>query len=515
MAETVRRPRPDGDPPPPSPGRPGPPGSQPPSPGWPGPPPSPDSLAGPALPPPRRGAVDPRPGFGPVPAVDPAHRPRTVGPPPGGDAAYRRGTVDPPPEAAATGLTDAARLFAESVSAGLIDPAIPGIPGVPAPEAGAAGAEDGRSARARLRRIAVVAALVAAGGAALACAVLVLVVLRWPERAAAPSTVAPMDAATARALVADRVLSVATWIEYVATLLVLGGALFRTFVSRPAMVGRGVTERLLVGAALAGMASCVGSLPLRALVLADGGLGAVGDLDVIEVVATSRFGDAACLRMLALALFALLLVRPPRGWERRVRIIRPEGTVLALVSIPRRLAEGIVVVAVAAVAVASFLLVGHPQASEPRGALMAAQAGHVVAAAVWFGGGVVLAIEIHRQRRHDTARCTAQTVARFSVLAGGAVALAAVTGVGLAASQLDSPEALASTAYGRALAVKTALAAVVVALGAYNHYRLVPAIVGGDDSVAWRRLGRTAAAEGLVIAVGVLVATAAMTSGGF
>ena len=55
----------------------------------------------------------------------------------------------------------------------------------------------------------------------------------------------------------------------------------------------------------------------------------------------------------------------------------------------------------------------------------------------------------------------------------------------------------------------------MAALGAYNHVRLVPAVVGRDDVGAWRLLGRTAALEGAVIASAVLVATAAMTSGGF
>jgi copper transport protein len=241
----------------------------------------------------------------------------------------------------------------------------------------------------------------------------------------------------------------------------------------------------------------------------------VVDLDVMRVVLMSRFGDAACLRLLALGTFILTLVHPPPGWERRIRIIRPEGTLLLFGSIARRTMERAAHVAAALVAVASFTLVGHPQATEPRGLLMMSQAIHVLAGAVWFGGGVLLAVEIREQRRCGSARCTAETVARFSVVAGAALALVGTSGLVLAGSQLSSVGGLVSTAYGRALSLKLALVAVVVSIGAYNHRHLVPAIVGRDDAAAWRLLGRTAALEGAIIAAGVLLATAAMTSGGF
>ena len=146
---------------------------------------------------------------------------------------------------------------------------------------------------------------------------------------------------------------------------------------------------------------------------------------------------------------------------------------------------------------------------------MVSQAVHVVSASVWFGGVALLTLELHQQRRAGTARAAAETVARFSVLAGACVGLVGLTGTVLAASQLTSLGALSSTGYGRALGAKLTLVAVVVGMGAYNHFRLVPAVVGRDEARAWRRLGHTAAVEAFVIAAGVLVATAAMTSGGF
>lgn len=452
---------------------------------------------------------------GPDPAVPgPGEGGTTAAPSPTAADPGGGGTrVEPSPTAASTGLSEAARLFADAVAAGLIPMDRPGRDGetgrrsgVPPPSPA------GRSRTAS--RLAEVLRTGSAAAVAVLGAVVVLVVLRMPDRANSPGPLASLDATLARTLLADRVLSVATWVGYVATLLVVGGALYRGFVSRPSPAGRGGSERLLLASAMVGIVAGLVSLALRAVVIADGDPGAVGDLAVARVVVTSRFGDAACLRVLGLGLFGLVMARPPRGWERRFRVIRPTGTLLVFGSIGPAVVDRVAYVIAGLVALASFTCVGHPQATEPRDLLVLAQVVHVGAASVWFGGGVLLAVDIRAQRRHGSARCSAVTVARFSVLAGGAVVAVGVTGALLAVSQLSSPAGLVSTAYGRALTAKLALVGLVVTLGAYNHLRLVPAVVGTGEERAWRRLGVTTAAEGMIIAAGVLVATAAMTSGG-
>ncbi|HET8618738.1 MAG TPA: CopD family protein, partial [Acidimicrobiales bacterium] len=366
-------------------------------------------------------------------------------------------------------------------------------------------------ARRAASRGGVVAGLVAL----LAVALFVLVVLRWPDRGASDGPLAGLDGPIARSLVADRFLSVATWVENLATVLVIGGVSFRLYVSRPVLTGRGTSERLLFAASLAGIAACLVSFPLRALVVSGEGIGALGDPDVLGVVFTSRFGDAACVRILGLVLFGLIVARPPQGWGRRVFVVGSQGSLVGFWSISRVTLERVACVAAGLVALASFSFVGHPQASEPRGFLLASQAVHVLAASVWFGGGVLLALEIVRQRRSGTARATAETVERFSTLAGVSVGLVMISGIVLAHSQLASLASLWETGYGRALVAKLAFVGLVAAVGGYNHSVLVPAIAGDDDPTAWRRLGWTCAAEGTIIAAGVLVMTAAMTSGGF
>ena len=142
------------------------------------------------------------------------------------------------------------------------------------------------------------------------------------------------------------------------------------------------------------------------------------------------------------------------------------GSVVGFLSVSRVTLERVACVVAGLVALASFTFVGHPQASRPRGFLLVSQAVHVAAAAVWFGGGALLAMEIHRRWRYDSPRAMAETIERFSTLAGVSVALVAITGIVLAHSQLASPEALVTSHYGRALLAKLAFVGLVAAIGA-------------------------------------------------
>jgi len=122
-----------------------------------------------------------------------------------------------------------------------------------------------------------------------------------------------------------------------------------------------------------------------------------------------------------------------------------------------------------------------------------------------------------RSSRVDERRA-AVTVTRFSALGAWVVLALAVTGLLLGWRIVGSVDALLSTSYGQALLVKVAVALCVVAVAAWNRYRLVPAFaarsrgqgaglgaVRGDATVA-RRLGRT-----VVIEAGLLVVVLAVT----
>ena len=86
---------------------------------------------------------------------------------------------------------------------------------------------------------------------------------------------------------------------------------------------------------------------------------------------------------------------------------------------------------------------------------------HVLAAAIWLGGLIALAALL----RFVPGRASARAGERFSTIALAAVLVVAATGLVRALTELSSVDQLWTTTYGRALLVKGALLAVLVALG--------------------------------------------------
>jgi putative copper export protein len=420
----------------------------------------------------------------------------------------------------ATVAVDEARVGAPSspASATVVDGLRPtGL--VPHPERRRASDLIAARTRARLVRLAWATGL----ALALALAWFVLVTLRAPGSEDAPvdEIGIRVDEGLRSTLMADRVLSVTGWIATVATTLVLGGVIFRVFVmgsqartadaTTGAATGQGHALQVLRKAAVLGIVAEVASLLLRAAAVSDAGFAAAWDPDILRFVLTGRFGDAALVRIAGLALLAGFLPVLPIGPASRRPDLRGGSRGLDADRVFERLA----CLAGGLVILVSFAIVGHPQASAPAVLLVPVQWVHVVAVSTWFGGVTFLGLELRRQRRDGSARGFAQVVRRFSSVATVVIFLAGVTGLTMAYSQLKNLDALTTTAYGKALMVKVAVLAVPLALGGYNRQRLVPAIMRRDETSAWRHLRLTLGLEALFIALGVLLATAAMTSGGF
>jgi copper transport protein len=97
---------------------------------------------------------------------------------------------------------------------------------------------------------------------------------------------------------------------------------------------------------------------------------------------------------------------------------------------------------------------------------------HLAAALTWVGGLGILALVTSqlREQRADAFRLWKA----FGPLAAGCVAVLAVTGLLLAGRQVATLDAALSTTYGKALLVKLALVAVVLALGLRHARRLHP-----------------------------------------
>jgi copper transport protein len=97
------------------------------------------------------------------------------------------------------------------------------------------------------------------------------------------------------------------------------------------------------------------------------------------------------------------------------------------------------------------------------------------------------------------------SVQRFSNLATVALAVVVLTGLTRALVEVGSWHALVSTGFGRTLLVKGVLVAGLIALGAVNRFRIVPALRAGRAKLA--TLGSTVRAE-LIIAIPIVLATA-------
>ncbi|NHA01796.1 hypothetical protein G5V59_24565 [Nocardioides sp. W3-2-3] len=195
------------------------------------------------------------------------------------------------------------------------------------------------------------------------------------------------------------------------------------------------------------------------------------------------------------------------GQDLQVLALQAAGLAVAAWAAGLQLSS-LVVDLVTALAVWSPALVGHTRAYEPSALLVVTDAVHLSAGAVWLGGlvGLVLTLPAVAGRPRDGALL----LTRFSTLAGGLLAALALTGVLMGWRIVGSWSRLFGETYGRLLLVKVALVLVVVAIAAWNRFRLVPRVtegVGHDD----RRRGTGLVRRTVVAEAALLVAVLGVT----
>lgn len=236
---------------------------------------------------------------------------------------------------------------------------------------------------------------------------------------------------------------------YAATLLAVGALLFTLAVARsPDDVA--VAYRWGVRAALAGVVLALLAIPVQAAAVTGVGLaGALTSPAVLGETVQSSFGLGSLVRATGLVWLAVL-------WRPTLPLVLPGIAGL--------------------VAVGSYVLDGHQRTVDPSWVMASGDVVHLLAAATWFGGLVLLVGAMRRRRLDDDPVGAATLVARFSSLALMSVVVVAMSGVAMAIPLVGSLGALTSTTYGRMLLVKVAAVAVVVVIGGYNRQRLVPAI---------------------------------------
>jgi copper transport protein len=197
------------------------------------------------------------------------------------------------------------------------------------------------------------------------------------------------------------------------------------------------------------------------------------------------------------------------GWLlwRVVMLAAAAGATLGLLQRPGQARPLVVVGLAAGGGMLVHALAGHAAGpSSLRWLNLAAQWAHLLAVGVWIGGLVWLLVGLRGWARADQGA----VAVRFSKLAGGGLAVVVVTGLARTVDELGGWRRLFDSGFGRALAVKLALFAGLLLLGAVNRYRLVPALRASPRRRATARLRRSVGGE-LWLAAGVLLAAALLS----
>jgi putative copper resistance protein D len=198
----------------------------------------------------------------------------------------------------------------------------------------------------------------------------------------------------------------------------------------------------------------------------------------------------------------LILLQSDAGAARAVRILG-----LAAITIgfwrPGTRRSSLVVVG-ATLTLSSFLLMGHTADHPQRWFLTILLALHLLISSFWFGALLAFLIAASR----EPLAVFGDIVDEFSRAAALLVPVIALAGLLMAIILLPGLTAL-STPYGRLLMAKIVGFTLLMALAAWNKFRLAPALARGEQA-ALGRFRRVVAAEWILIAV-ILGGTALMT----
>ncbi len=275
-------------------------------------------------------------------------------------------------------------------------------------------------------------------------------------------------------------LKAAIWLArvtlYLALLAGVGGVFFAAWLTPPAGPPRAPAlwslpfagQRLVTGLLLAGVVAAPAALALQGLDLVGGGL---ADLFIAAPWQTAFASSYFATILIALTALLLGLV----------------GSAL-----PRAPARALSAAAVLGIGFA-FSASGHASTAPPRDLMWAVVFLHTVAVAFWVGALAPLAILLA-----SGARTAGAALANFSAAIPFALLPLLVAGVILAVVQVETVANLWRTPYGRLLAAKLLLVALLFGLAAWNRGWLTRGARRGERA-AVRRLSRSVAAETVVV----------------
>ncbi|MFN2389929.1 MAG: copper resistance D family protein [Actinomycetota bacterium] len=311
--------------------------------------------------------------------------------------------------------------------------------------------------------------------------------------------------------------SIARFSGFTANAVLFGLVVVLWLVIRPAVAGLspewgGGRQRLahrlegIVQAALTASALATALvLVLQAALIAELGGGDLTPESFGSVVSTT-FGQWYLVRIPLLAALAFLLV----GRVRTMALTPFDGSGGAVWWMSW---GGL---ALALIATTAFS--GHAAVARPRGPALLNDLIHLGSGAVWFTGIVLIAIvvpDVWRGRPPvERLAVLAPVVRRFAWVALVSLTIVTVTGTLNSFFHVGRLRDLISTNYGRTLGIKIALFAVILALGAVNHFiirrRFEAGLARGEPSGAQRIFRRTIASE-LAVGLAVMALTGVLT----
>ena len=210
--------------------------------------------------------------------------------------------------------------------------------------------------------------------------------------------------------------------------------------------------RLVTAVAGIGVVALVLQLPAQASLATGQGWGSITKDGVLDLAISDGVGWALAVTLIGLLAMLITVGLPFRG---AVPVVAMGGAVLAPLGL---------------------VITGHTRTMSPAVVGYAADAAHVSAGAIWFGGLIALSALVYRRHRAGDLTGAARAVARFSGWAAISAGVIVVAGSVLGWIEVGGLSALTSTTYGKLLLVKVALVGVVLAGAAWNRFRFVPSL---------------------------------------
>jgi putative copper resistance protein D len=273
---------------------------------------------------------------------------------------------------------------------------------------------------------------------------------------------------------------VAKVLVYALSLMSAGGAIFIAIFFR--FLANAERHRIAwATCSLAALAAIATALRIPIIAGALGGdIASMWDSSLLQFVLQSSEGLSAGLRILGLALLIAVVVL-----SQGARAVGLAGSLLVA---------------------ASYATTGHSVSVELGLLPPLLVAIHIIGVSYWIGAFHPLI----RLTYGDDLPRIATIMKRFGKIAvvfvGGLIA----TGSLLLVVLLETPAALATTDYGRMLAVKLVVVAALLGLAALNKFALTPALLRGDKTAPVRL--RTSITAELALAIIVLTVTAFFTA---